>query len=131
MPVPGHGARLCLLARPPLPGPAAQRSPRQSHTEVHPKSLRGGTCSPLATATLGTGQTSKRSRGARVTLRHTTENPWHPAESLRHTTERLILGLCVLAFVVGLALLAALVPVGHGFSPKGGGWFIPAVAGGA
>jgi hypothetical protein len=28
-------------------------------------------------------------------------------------------------------VLAALVPVGHGFSPKGGGWFIPAVAGGA
>ena len=37
----------------------------------------------------------------------------------------------MLAFIGGLALLAALVPVGHGFSPKGGGWFDPAVAGGA
>jgi hypothetical protein len=36
----------------------------------------------------------------------------------------------VFAFVCGLGVLAALVPVGHGFSPKGGGWFIPAVAGG-
>jgi hypothetical protein len=34
-------------------------------------------------------------------------------------------------FIGGLALLAALVPVGHGFAPKGGGWFIPAVVGGA
>lgn len=36
----------------------------------------------------------------------------------------------VLIFVGGLAALAALVPVGHGFAPKGGGWFIPAVVGG-
>jgi hypothetical protein len=35
-----------------------------------------------------------------------------------------------LVFVGGLAALAALVPVGHGFAPKGGGWFIPAVVGG-
>jgi hypothetical protein len=71
-----------------------------------------------------------------VTLRHTTENPRHATESVRDPTERshaerLILGLLVLAFVAGLALLAALVPVGRGFSPKGGGWFTPAVAGGA
>src|SRR6202042_1304909 len=33
-------------------------------------------------------------------------------------------------FVGGLAALAALVPVGHGFAPKGGGWFTPAVVGG-
>jgi hypothetical protein len=45
-------------------------------------------------------------------------------------TGRVILGLLVFAFIGGLTLLAALVPVGHGFSPKGGGWFIPAVAGG-
>ena len=34
------------------------------------------------------------------------------------------------AFVCGLGVLAALVPVGHGFSPKGGGWFTPDVVGG-
>jgi hypothetical protein len=45
--------------------------------------------------------------------------------------KRAILGLLVLAFIVGLGLLAALVPVGHGFTPKGGGWFTPAVVGGA
>lgn len=47
------------------------------------------------------------------------------------TGERALLGLLVLAFIVGLGLLAALVPVGHGFTPKGGGWFTPAVVGGA
>jgi hypothetical protein len=41
-----------------------------------------------------------------------------------------IVGL-VLVLVCGLGLLAALVPVGHGFEPKGGGWFTPAVAGSA
>jgi Glycosyltransferase family 87 len=45
--------------------------------------------------------------------------------------EQVVFGLLVFAFIAGLGLLAALVPVGHGFSPKGGGWFIPAVAGGA
>src|ERR1700727_3619473 len=45
--------------------------------------------------------------------------------------KRAILGLLVLAFIGGLAALAALVPVGHGFTPKGGGWFTPAVVGGA
>jgi len=45
-------------------------------------------------------------------------------------TGRAMLGLLVFAFVCGLGLLAALVPVGHGFSPKGGGWFTPAVVGG-
>jgi len=45
-------------------------------------------------------------------------------------SERAVFGLLVLAFICGLGLLAVLVPVGHGFSPKGGGWFIPAVAGG-
>ena len=34
-------------------------------------------------------------------------------------------------FICGLGVLAALVPVGHGFVPKGGGWFTPAVVGGA
>jgi hypothetical protein len=43
---------------------------------------------------------------------------------------RAIFGLLVLAFIGGIGVLAALVPVGHGFAPKGGGWFIPAVVGG-
>src|SRR5580658_8128048 len=42
-----------------------------------------------------------------------------------------VVGLLVLVFIAGLGALAALVPVGHGFVPKGGGWFTPAVAGGA
>ena len=42
----------------------------------------------------------------------------------------MITGLLVLAFVCGLGALAALVLVGHGFSPKGGGWFTPDVVGG-
>jgi hypothetical protein len=44
--------------------------------------------------------------------------------------QRAVLGLLVFAFICGLGLLAALVPVGHGFVPKGGGWFTPAAAGG-
>jgi hypothetical protein len=44
---------------------------------------------------------------------------------------RAVFGLLVFAFIGGLGLLAALVPVGHGFVPKGGGWFTPAVVGGA
>jgi hypothetical protein len=46
-------------------------------------------------------------------------------------SERVIFGLLVFAFICGLGVLAALVPVGHGFAPKGGGWFTPAVVGGA
>jgi hypothetical protein len=42
-----------------------------------------------------------------------------------------VAGLLVSAFTGGLVLLGVLVPVGHGFSPRGGGWFTPAVAGGA
>src|SRR5580658_10969408 len=42
-----------------------------------------------------------------------------------------VVGLLVLVFIAGLGALAALVPVGHGFVPKGGGWFTPAVVGGA
>src|SRR5262249_52649207 len=45
--------------------------------------------------------------------------------------ELAIVGLFVFVFVGALGVLAALVPVGHGFVPKGGGWFTPAVAGGA
>jgi hypothetical protein len=49
---------------------------------------------------------------------------WRPDRPTRLTIA------VVLAFVGGLAALAALVPVGHGFAPKGGGLFIPAVVGG-
>jgi hypothetical protein len=42
-----------------------------------------------------------------------------------------IAGLLASVFIGALAALAALVPVGRGFVPKGGGWFTPAVAGGA
>ena len=68
-------------------------------------------------------------------MRHPTERP--PGHTLRmsrrldRAAERAILGLLVFVFICGLAVLAALVPVGHGFVPKGGGWFTPAVVGGA
>ena len=58
-------------------------------------------------------------------MRHTTDLP------SGHPNKRAIVGLLVLVFIGGLGALAALVPVGHGFVPKGGGWFIPAVVGGA
>jgi hypothetical protein len=49
----------------------------------------------------------------------------------RAQPRQLVLAALVTTFVGGLALLAALVPVGRGFSSKGGGWFDPAVVGGA
>src|SRR5579863_6871316 len=58
-------------------------------------------------------------------MRHTTDLP------SGHPNKPAILGLFVLVFVGGLAALAVLVPVGPGFAPKGGGWFRPAVVGGA
>ena len=68
-------------------------------------------------------------------MRHPTERPpgHTPRMSRRldRAAERAILGLLVFVFICGLAVLAALVPVGHGFVPKGGGWFTPAVVGGA
>jgi hypothetical protein len=51
--------------------------------------------------------------------------------ALPRASERAVFGLLVLVFIGGLGLLAALVDVGPGFAPKGGGWFIPAVFGGA
>ena len=48
----------------------------------------------------------------------------------REPRRQLVLGALVLAFIGGLGVLAAVVHVGHGFAPKGGGWFIPAVVGG-
>src|ERR1700727_191306 len=50
--------------------------------------------------------------------------------ALPRASEPAVLGLLVLAFVGGLALLAVAVPVGHGFAPKGVCLFIPAVVGG-
>jgi hypothetical protein len=67
-------------------------------------------------------------------MRHPTD--WSPGHTPRmsrrldRAAERAILGLLVFGFICGLGVLAALVPVGHGFVPKGGGWFTPAVAGG-
>jgi Glycosyltransferase family 87 len=43
---------------------------------------------------------------------------------------RAVVGLFVLVLVCGLGALAALVPVGHGFAPRGGGLFVPSVVGG-
>ena len=68
-------------------------------------------------------------------MRHITDAP--PGHTPRHSrrldraSELAIAALLVFAFIGGLGLLAALVPVGHGFKPKGDGWFIPAVVGGA
>ncbi len=53
-----------------------------------------------------------------------------PGRRAARAGERVIFGLLVFAFIAGLGLLAALVPLGHGFVPKGGGWFIPEVVGG-
>ena len=68
-------------------------------------------------------------------MRHTIERwPVHtPSISRRldRASELAIAALLVSAFIGGLGVLAALVPVGHGFVPKGGGWFGPAVVGGA
>ena len=50
---------------------------------------------------------------------------------MRGRLARASAGLLVFVFICGLGVLAALVPVGHGFAPKGGGWFRPAVVGGA
>ncbi len=67
-------------------------------------------------------------------MRHMTDLPrghtMRPSERPDRTSERAVAGLLVFVFVGGLAALAAFVPVGHGFVPKGGGWFTPAVAGG-
>jgi hypothetical protein len=68
-------------------------------------------------------------------MRHTTDlqsgHTPRTSRRLSRTNERAIVGLLVFVFVGGLGALAALVPVGHGFVPKGGGWFDPAVVGGA
>lgn len=67
-------------------------------------------------------------------MRRTTDRPSipGPCSSRRPggTRELAVVGLLVSAFIGGLGVLAALVPVAHGFVPKGGGWFIPAAAGG-
>jgi Glycosyltransferase family 87 len=68
-------------------------------------------------------------------MRHPTDRPPghipRMSRRLDRAAERAILGLLVFGFICGLGVLAALVPVGHGFVPKGGGWFTPAVVGGA
>ena len=68
-------------------------------------------------------------------MRYITDRPSGPTPRLNRpldrASERVIVGLLVFVFICALGVLAALVPVSHGFSPKGGGWFTPAVAGGA
>jgi hypothetical protein len=68
-------------------------------------------------------------------MRHTTERPsGRPPRTSRRPgrpSELAVAGLLVFVFICGLGVLAAIVPVGHGFAPKGGGWFTPAVVGGA
>ena len=68
-------------------------------------------------------------------MRHVTDYPPvhipRLGRRLDRPSELVTAGLLVFVFVGGLAALAALVPAGHGFVPKGGGWFIPAVVGGA
>lgn len=56
--------------------------------------------------------------------------PDRPGRQAARTSERVVFGLLVFAFIAGLGLLAAFVPLSHGFSPKGGGRFTPQVAGG-
>ena len=63
-------------------------------------------------------------------MRHPTDGPPGHIRCMSRL-DRAILGLLVFGFICGLGVLAALVPVGHGFVPKGGGWFTPAVVGGA
>jgi len=76
-----------------------------------------------------------RLQASRAHMRHTIERPpGHTpriSRRLDRASELAIVGLLVFAFICGLGVLAALVPVGHGFVPKGGGWFTPAVAGSA
>ena len=68
-------------------------------------------------------------------MRYITDRPSGPTPRLNRpldrASDRVIVGLLVFVFICALGVLAALVPVSHGFSPKGGGWFTPAVAGGA
>ena len=64
-------------------------------------------------------------------MRHPTDGPPGHIRCMSRRLDRAILGLLVFGFICGLGVLAALVPVGHGFVPKGGGWFTPAVVGGA
>jgi Glycosyltransferase family 87 len=72
-----------------------------------------------------------RRHANRAHVRHATERPpGHSTRTIRRL-DRTIAGLLVFVFIGGLGVLAALVPVGHGFVPKGGGWFKPEVVGGA
>jgi hypothetical protein len=68
-------------------------------------------------------------------MRHPTDRPPghipRMSRRLDRAAERAILGLLVFGFICGLGVLGVLVPVGHGFVPRGGGWFTPAVVGGA
>jgi hypothetical protein len=68
-------------------------------------------------------------------MRHITDRPPGHTPRISRRPDRAgelaIVGLLVFVFIGALGVLAALVPVGHGLVPKGGGWFTPAVVGGA
>jgi hypothetical protein len=64
-------------------------------------------------------------------MRYITDRPPGRTPRISRPLDLAIVGLLVFLIICGLGVLAALVPVGHGFVPKGGGWFNPAVAGGA
>jgi hypothetical protein len=53
-----------------------------------------------------------------------------PGRQAARTGERVTFGLLVFAFIAGLGLLAAFVPLSHGFSSKDGGRFFPELVGG-
>ena len=73
--------------------------------------------------------TSRRHVG--TTTERLPGRPPRVRRQLDRRSQLAIAGLLVFVFIAGLGVLAALVPVGHGFVPKGGGWFVPAVVGGA
>ena len=88
-------------------------------------------CKPWCGSLSRTGRRSCAVTPTGHTVRHATERPpGHATRTIRRL-DRAIAGLLVFVFIGGLGVLAALVPVGHGFAPKGGGWFTPAVVGGA
>jgi hypothetical protein len=72
-----------------------------------------------------------RREANRAHMRYATQRPPGHTPRTSGRLDRAIAGLLVFVFICGLGVLAALVPVGHGFVPKGGGWFTPAVVGGA
>ena len=119
-------------------GPSQALRPRAIH--AHPR--RPGRPGPdvpgrggIDVGQIGANAPSPVLQADRARIWHATERPPGHTRSisgrLDWASEPAIVGLLVFVFICGLGVLAALVPVGHGFAPKGGGWFMPAVVGGA